>query len=167
MKKFEKLKEIYKKLKPGDPASLESSQNLINNLLFDDRRYDLAKVGRYKYNLKLALWPRIEGRIAASDVIDGETGEVFIKEGETIDRSTAIAIENSGINSVDIKKLNNDGEDQILRIVGNHFVDINSFEELHDVDYDVDEFSEKVSELPNYRVSVSYTHLTLPTSDLV
>ena len=69
---------------------------------------------------------------------------MFIKEGETIDRATAIAIENSGINSVDIKKLNNDGEDQILRIVGNHFVDITSFEELSDVDYDVDEFSEKV-----------------------
>ena len=140
----EALIEIYRKLKPGDPASLESSQNLINNLLFDDRRYDLAKVGRYKYNLKLALWPRIEGRVAAIDVIDSETGELFIKEGETIDRTTAIAIENAGINTVDIKKIDNDGEDQVLRIVGNHFVDITSFEELEDVDYDVDEFSEKV-----------------------
>lgn len=140
----EALIEIYRKLKPGDPASLESSQNLINNLLFDDRRYDLAKVGRYKYNLKLALWPRIEGRVAASDVIDGETGELFVKEGDTIDRATAIAIENAGINSVDIIKVNTDGEDQVLRIVGNHFVDITSFEELRDVDYDVDEFSEKV-----------------------
>ena len=140
----EALIEIYRKLKPGDPASLESSQNLINNLLFDDRRYDLAKVGRYKYNLKLALWPRIEGRAAASDVIDGETGELFVKEGDTIDRATAIAIENAGINSVDIIKVNTDGEDQVLRIVGNHFVDITSFEELRDVDYDVDEFSEKV-----------------------
>ena len=140
----EALIEIYRKLKPGDPASLESSQNLINNLLFDDRRYDLAKVGRYKYNLKLALWPRIEGRVAATDVIDSETGELFIKEGETIDRTTAIAIENAGINTVDIKKVNNDGEDQVLRIVGNHFVDITSFEELEDVGYDVDEFSEKV-----------------------
>lgn len=140
----EALIEIYRKLKPGDPASLESSQNLINNLLFDDRRYDLAKVGRYKYNLKLALWPRIEGRVAATDVIDSETGELFIKEGETIDRTTAIAIENAGINTVDIKKIDNDGEDQVLRIVGNHFVDITSFEELEDVDYDVDEFSEKV-----------------------
>ncbi|MDU4026147.1 MAG: DNA-directed RNA polymerase subunit beta [Anaerococcus sp.] len=140
----EALIEIYRKLKPGDPASLESSQNLINNLLFDDRRYDLAKVGRYKYNLKLALWPRIEGRVAATDVIDSETGELFIKEGETIDRTTAIAIENAGINTVDIKKIDNDGEDQVLRIVGNHFVDITSFEELEGVDYDVDEFSEKV-----------------------
>ena len=140
----EALIEIYRKLKPGDPASLESSQNLINNLLFDDRRYDLAKVGRYKYNLKLALWPRIEGRVAANDVIDGETGELFVKEGDKIDRQTAIAIENAGINSVDIIKVNNDGEDQVLRIVGNHFVDITSFEELEGVDYDVDEFSEKV-----------------------
>ena len=140
----EALIEIYKKLKPGDPASLESSQNLINNLLFDDRRYDLAKVGRYKYNLKLALWPRIEGRIAATDVIDGETGELFVKEGDTIDRATAIAIENAGINSVDIIKANTEGEDQVLRIVGNHFVDITSFEELENVDYDVDDFSEKV-----------------------
>lgn len=140
----EALIEIYRKLKPGDPASLESSQNLINNLLFDDRRYDLAKVGRYKYNIKLALWPRIEGRVAASDVIDGETGELFVKEGETIDRQTAIAIENVGINSVDIIKYNSDGENQTLRIVGNHFVDITSFEELKDVGYDIDEFSEKV-----------------------
>ena len=140
----EALIEIYRKLKPGDPASLESSQNLINNLLFDDRRYDLAKVGRYKYNIKLALWPRIEGRVAASDVIDGETGELFVKEGETIDRQTAIAIENAGINSVDIIKYNSDGENQTLRIVGNHFVDITSFEELKDVGYDIDEFSEKV-----------------------
>lgn len=140
----EALIEIYRKLKPGDPASLESSQNLINNLLFDDRRYDLAKVGRYKYNLKLALWPRIEGRVAASDVIDGQTGELFVKEGDTIDRATAIAIENAGINSVDIIKVNTDGEDQVLRIVGNHFVDITSFEELESIDYDVDEFSEKV-----------------------
>ena len=140
----EALIEIYKKLKPGDPASLESSQNLINNLLFDDRRYDLAKVGRYKYNIKLALWPRIEGRVAAADVIDGETGELFVKEGDKIGHETAIAIENAGINSVDIKKLNNDGEEQVLRIVGNHFVDIGSFEELDGVDYDIDEFSEKV-----------------------
>lgn len=140
----EALIEIYRKLKPGDPASLESSQNLINNLLFDDRRYDLAKVGRYKYNLKLALWPRIESRVAASDIIDGETGEMFVKAGDTIDRETAIAIENAGINTVDITKLDDSGEEQTLRIVGNHFVDITSFEELADVDYDIDEFSEKV-----------------------
>ena len=140
----EALIEIYRKLKPGDPASLESSTTLINNLLFDDRRYDLGKVGRYKYNLKLALAPRIEGEVAASDVIDSETGEIFVKEGEVIDRETAIAIENAGIVSVKIKKLNSEDKEQTLTIVGNNFVDINSFERLEGLDIDFDDFSEKV-----------------------
>src|SRR5574344_562090 len=115
----EALIEIYRKLKPGDPASLESSTTLINNLLFDDRRYDLGKVGRYKYNLKLALAPRIEGEVAARDVIDSETGEIFVKEGNLIDRQTAIAIENAGIVSVKIQKLNAEDKEQTLTIVGN------------------------------------------------
>lgn len=140
----EALIEIYRKLKPGDPASLESSQNLINNLLFDDRRYDLAKVGRYKYNKKLALQDRITGRLAASDVVDSETGELFVKQGERIDKETAIAIENAGINFVDIKVLREDNEEQILRICGNHFVDLHSFEELEGLSLNEDELSEKV-----------------------
>ena len=140
----EALIEIYRKLKPGDPASLESATTLINNLLFDDRRYDLGKVGRYKYNLKLALAPRIEGEIAASDVIDSETGEIFVKEGEAIDRQTAIAIENAGIVSVKIKKLNSEDKEIILTIVGNNFVDINSFDRLEGLDIDLEDFSEKV-----------------------
>ena len=140
----EALIEIYRKLKPGDPASLESSTTLINNLLFDDRRYDLGKVGRYKYNLKLALAPRIEGEVAASDVIDSETGEIFVKEGNLIDRQTAIAIENAGIVSVKIQKLNAEDKEQTLTIVGNNFVDINSFERLEGLDIDLDDFSEKV-----------------------
>ena len=140
----EALIEIYRKLKPGDPASLESSTTLINNLLFDDRRYDLGKVGRYKYNLKLALAPRIEGEVAASDVIDSETGEIFVKEGEVIDRETAIAIENAGIVSVKIQKLNSEDKEITLTIVGNNFVDINSFERLEGLDIDFDDFSEKV-----------------------
>ena len=140
----EALLELYRKLKPGDPASIESATTLINNLLFDDRRYDLAKVGRYKYNLKLSLVGRIVGEVAAEDVIDAETGEIFVKEGEVITKETALAIENAGINRIDIKKINQSGEDQILRIVGNHFVDINSFERLEGLEFDHDEFSEKV-----------------------
>ncbi|WP_296125857.1 DNA-directed RNA polymerase subunit beta, partial [uncultured Anaerococcus sp.] len=139
----EALIEIYRKLKPGDPASLESSTTLINNLLFDDRRYDLARVGRYKYNLKLALANRIEGEKAARDVVNSETGEIFVKEGEVIDRETALAIENSGIVTVDINKINSDGKEQTLRIVGNNFVDVHSFEELEGLDIDYDELSEK------------------------
>lgn len=140
----EALIEIYRKLKPGDPASLESSQNLINNLLFDDRRYDLAKVGRYKYNKKLALRDRIIGRVAANDVVNDETGEIFVKAGESIDRGTAIAIENSGINVVDIVVIQENNEEKVLRICGNHFVDLTSFEELENVDFDFEELSEKV-----------------------
>nr|WP_072536341.1 DNA-directed RNA polymerase subunit beta [Anaerococcus mediterraneensis] len=140
----EALIEIYKKLKPGDPASLESATTLINNLLFDDRRYDLAKVGRYKYNLKLSLLPRIENEIAAFDVIDTESGEIFVKAGEIIDKKTAKAIEDSGITAVDIKRIDAKGEEQILRIVGNNFVDINSFDRLEGLDINVDDFSEKV-----------------------
>ncbi|MSS78310.1 DNA-directed RNA polymerase subunit beta [Anaerococcus sp. AGMB00486] len=140
----EALIEIYKKLKPGDPASLESAQNLINNLLFDDRRYDLAKVGRYKYNKKLALNERLIDQVAASDVIDDETGELFVKAGERINRQTALDIEASGINVVDIIVKQENGEDKELRICGNHFVYLDSFEELKDVDLSNVELSEKV-----------------------
>lgn len=140
----EALIEIYKKLKPGDPASLESAQNLINNLLFDDRRYDLAKVGRYKYNKKLALHDRLIDQISAKDVIDDETGELFVKAGEMIDRQTALNIEKSGINVVDIIVKQEDGEDKELRICGNHFVYLNSFEELEGIDFSNIELSEKV-----------------------
>ncbi|MDU7650742.1 MAG: DNA-directed RNA polymerase subunit beta [Anaerococcus vaginalis] len=140
----EALIEIYKKLKPGDPASLESAQNLINNLLFDDRRYDLAKVGRYKYNKKLALHDRLIDQISAKDVVSDETGELFVKAGEMIDRATALNIENSGINVVDIIVKQEDGEDKELRICGNHFVYLDSFEELEEIDLEDLELSEKV-----------------------
>lgn len=140
----EALIEIYKKLKPGDPASLESAQNLINNLLFDDRRYDLAKVGRYKYNKKLALHERLIDQISAKDVVSDETGELFVKAGEMIDRQTALNIENSGINVVDIIVKQENGEDKELRICGNHFVYLNSFEELEGFDLEDLELSEKV-----------------------
>ena len=140
----EALIEIYKKLKPGDPASLESAQNLINNLLFDDRRYDLAKVGRYKYNKKLALHNRIIDQISAKDVVSDETGELFVKAGEMIDRSTALNIEKSGINVVDIIVKQENGEDKELRICGNHFVYLDSFEELEEFDLEDLELSEKV-----------------------
>ena len=140
----EALIEIYKKLKPGDPASLESAQNLINNLLFDDRRYDLAKVGRYKYNKKLALHERLIDQISAKDVVSDETGELFVKAGEMIDRATALNIENSGINVVDIIVKQENGEDKELRICGNHFVYLDSFEELEGFDLEDLELSEKV-----------------------
>lgn len=133
----EALIEIYKKLKPGDPASLESAVPLIQNLLFDDTRYDLAKVGRFKYNKKLSIASRITDHIAAEDVEDAETGEFFVSEGDVIDRETAVAIENAGINLVKIRV-----DDQIVHVVGNHFVDRNAFG--IDFDWAKHHFSEKV-----------------------
>ena len=115
----EALIEIYKRLRPGEPPTVENARSLLNNLFFEPRRYDLAKVGRYKFNKKLALHNRIIGRIAAEDIFNPETGELFVKEGEKITRQKAIDIENSGINKVDIQL--DDGK--IVRVVGNNFVD--------------------------------------------
>ena len=113
------LIEIYKKLRPGELPTVEAARNLFNGLFFDNRRYDLAKVGRYKFNQKLALAPRIEGKVAGADIVDSATGEVFVNAGETITKEIAENIQNSGINTVDIMYM-----DKQIRIIGNNTVDI-------------------------------------------
>jgi DNA-directed RNA polymerase subunit beta len=120
----EALIEIYKRLRPGEPPTVDSARTLLNNLFFDPRRYDLAKVGRYKFNKKLALYNRIFGRRAAHDIINPETGELFIAKGEKISRDLAIEIENSGINSVNI--LLDDGKE--IKVLGNNFVNVKAFD---------------------------------------
>ena len=105
-------------MRPGEPPTVENAKSLLGNLFFEPKRYDLAKVGRYKFNKKLALYNRITGRKAAEDIKDLETGELFVSKGEKITREKAIEIENSGINQVDIEL--DDGK--IVRVVGNHFV---------------------------------------------
>ncbi len=119
----EALLEIYKRLRPGEPPTIDSAKSLITNMFFDPRRYDLARVGRYKFNKKLALFNRIYGSRAAEDIVNPETGELFVAQGEKITRDKAIEIENSGINIVDI--LLEDGSK--VRVVGNNFVDGKSF----------------------------------------
>lgn len=133
----EALVEIYKKLRPGDPASLESAEPYILNLFFDGKRYDLAKVGRYKFNEKLVISARIVGHVSAKDVVDLSTGEVLVEEGGFISEELALEIENAGINSVDLLV----GEETV-RVVGNHFVSIDAF----DLGFDVSDLklSEKV-----------------------
>ena len=96
----EALKEIYKKLRPGEPPLVESAQTLINNYFFDAKRYDLAPVGRYKYNKKLAISDRIVDKILAEDAISPITGEVVCEAGAVITRDMALAIERAGVNSV-------------------------------------------------------------------
>ena len=117
----EALVEIYKKLRPGELPTTDAARNLFNGLFFDPRRYDLAKVGRFKFNQKLSLARRITGRIAYYDIIDPETGEVLVEKDNTITEDLAINIQNSGINIVDIKI-----EDKPVRIIGNGTVNIHS-----------------------------------------
>ncbi len=137
----EALIEIYKKLRPGELPTVEAAKNLFNGLFYDNRRYDLAKVGRYKFNQKLSLASRIEGKISSKDIIDSETGEVLVQAGEVISEETAKNIQNSGINIVDITV-----GDRIIRIIGNGTVDI------HAVLPTLDLSSLNIKELVNYNV---------------
>ena len=118
----EALLEIYKRLRPGEPPTVDSAVSLIDSLFFDAKRYDLSRVGRYKFNKKLAINLRLINQIAATDIINPTTGEVMVEQGQKISRNMAEAIQNVGINSVDILV-----EDRVLRVIGNHFVDIHKF----------------------------------------
>ncbi|HPJ01594.1 MAG TPA: DNA-directed RNA polymerase subunit beta [Candidatus Limiplasma sp.] len=118
----EGLIEIYKRQKPGEPPTRDSAQSLLNSLFFDPKRYDLMRVGRYKFNKKLSIAKRIQDQVAAEDIVSPQDGEVFVKAGKKIDKETAKAIQNSGINSVSIKL-----ENRTLKIVGNHFVEANEY----------------------------------------
>ena len=118
----EALLEIYKRLRPGEPPTVDSAVSLIDSLFFDAKRYDLSRVGRYKFNKKLAINLRLINQIAATDIINPSTGEVMVEQGQKISRTMAEAIQNVGINSVDILV-----EDRVLRVIGNHFVDIHKF----------------------------------------
>lgn len=119
----EGLLEIYKKLRPGEPPTVESAKSLIDSLFFDPKRYDLARVGRYKYNKKLGLMSRLVGCKVAEDIIDPETGEILAKKEEKINRDKAIAIEDAGIKSVNVF----DEEGKIVKIVGNNFVNYKKY----------------------------------------
>lgn len=118
----EGLIEIYKRQKPGEPPTRESAQNLFNSLFFDPKRYDLMRVGRYKFNKKLSVATRIQEHLAAEDIVNPQTGEVMVKQGEVIEKEVARAIQNAGINSVLIEV---DGQSH--RVVGNNFVDAGAY----------------------------------------
>ena len=115
----EALIEIYKKLRPGELPTADAARNLFNGLFFDPRRYDLAKVGRYKFNKKLGLASRIEGKVAFDTIVDPETGEVLVEKDNVISSETAENIQNAGINVVDVKV-----DDKKVRIIGNGTVNI-------------------------------------------
>ena len=116
------LLEIYKKIRPGEPLHVDAAKSLLFGLLFEPRRYDLARVGRYKYNKKLSVAERIIGKVAAENVINTETGEILVNAGEKISKEKAYEIKNSGINVVYI-----DIEGKKVKIIGNNTVDISSY----------------------------------------
>ncbi|MDR1571159.1 MAG: DNA-directed RNA polymerase subunit beta, partial [Clostridiales Family XIII bacterium] len=121
----EGLKEIYKKLRPGEPPTLESAKSLLDSLFFDAKRYDLAKVGRYKYNKKLGLSGRIAALTAAEDVIDPNTGEILAENGLPISRKAALDIENAGIGHVLVQSRSDEGA--VVKVIGNRFVSISGY----------------------------------------
>ncbi len=134
----EALIEIYKRLRPGEPPTYDSASSLINSLFFDHKRYDLAKVGRYKFNKKLCLRSRVEGKKVAEDVVDKETGEIIVTAGEILTEKLINLIEAAGINTIDI--LNHD--DKVVRVVSNNFVNTSVFN--LDIDFEKLGLKEKV-----------------------
>ena len=124
----EGLLEMYKRIRPGEPPTVDSAETLLRNMFFDPKRYDLAKVGRYKFNKKLALRNRVMGLTLADNVIDPFTGEIVASEGDKITVALANAIQNTGIEAIHVNVANSDKPIKIITnrtVELNHFVDVN------------------------------------------
>ena len=143
----EGIKEIYKKLRPTEPPTLESAKALFNSLFFDAKRYDLAKVGRYKYNKKLGLTNRIIGVTPAEDVINPDTGEIIVEKGKKITREVAFEIENAGVEYIMAYSKLKESEGEITKVIGSQFVDLKVYVKNNtgfDVDADELKIADKV-----------------------
>jgi len=123
------LLELYKKIRPGEPLSVDSAESLLNSMFFDPRRYDLAKVGRYKFNKKLHFKNRLKGQTLTEDVVDMETGEVLAQAGTVLDKDLAESIQNAGVPFVYIQ-----GPERNHKILSNMMVDLAGY-----VDFDPEE----------------------------
>ncbi len=121
----EGLLELYKKIRPGEPLTVESAESLINAMFFDPRRYDLAKVGRYKFNKKLSLRNRIHGQVLAEDVVDVSTGEIIAEQGATVTREMADDIQNAAVPYVWIQ-----GEERNIKVLSNLMVDVTNYVDI-------------------------------------
>ncbi len=116
------LLELYKKIRPGEPLSVDSAESLLNSMFFDPRRYDLAKVGRYKFNKKLHFKNRITGQIPAEDVVDTTTGEILAEAGKPLSKEQATAIQNAAVPYVWIQT-----EERTVKVLSNMMVDLASY----------------------------------------
>ena len=114
----EALLEVYKKLRPGEPPTIETAQSHLNSLFFDDRRYDLSRVGRYKYNKKLGIADRLRGQVLAEAVVSEATGEVLAEAGTKVDKELAYAIEQAGVTVAWV-----DAEGVLVKVISNGMVD--------------------------------------------
>ena len=116
------LIELYKKIRPGEPLSVENAESLIKGMFFDPRRYDLAKVGRYKFNKKLSFRNRIAGHVMAEDVVDPKTGEILLAKGEKATREIADKIQDAAVPFVYVQT-----EEKVVKVLSNLMVDITNF----------------------------------------
>lgn len=130
----EALLEVYRKLRPGEPPTVDSAQSHIDTLFFDPRRYDLSKVGRYKYNKKLALTPRIMGRVASQPVVDPMTGEILAEPDTVLSRELAERIGKCGVDTVYVK----DGDHEV-KVFSNGMVDLKDFVNFDIVELGINE----------------------------
>ena len=119
----EALLEVYRKLRPGEPPTVDSAESLLNALFFDPRRYDLSMVGRYKFNKKLALWPRLSGQTLAAPIADPATGELLAEAGEVLTREKAKELDNKGVNEALVQLENG----TIIKVFSNNMVDMNGY----------------------------------------
>ena len=134
----EGLLELYKKIRPGEPLAVENAESLITSMFFDPRRYDLAKVGRYKFNKKLMLRNRLRGQVLAEDVVDETTGEILAEAGTTLSRELADKIQNAAVPFVWIET-----EERKVKVLSNMMVDLAAY-------VDVDPKEVGVTELVYY-----------------
>jgi len=128
----EGLIEIYKKIRPGEPPTLDSAASLLNSMFFDARRYDLARVGRYKFNKKLSFKFRIAGHVLSDDVIDGATGEVIGEAGEVLTEEKAIEIQNAAVPFVFVTS-----ENRRVKVLSNMMVDIDAYVKVDKKELDI------------------------------
>ena len=116
------LLELYKKIRPGEPLSVDSAESLLNSMFFDPRRYDLAKVGRYKFNKKLSFKYRLNGQVLAEDVVDTATGEILAEAGTKLDKESAMRIQNAAVPYVWV-----DGPDRKQKVLSNMMVELSVY----------------------------------------
>ncbi len=137
----EGLLEIYKRLRPGEPLNVENAESLIMNMFFDPRRYDLAKVGRYKFNKKLALSARIKGKTLAENAVNPRTGKVIAKKGDALSADMAMAIERSGLNQVELLV-----EGKKVRVFSNNMVFLDEYIDFEIQGFPVDKVRREIIE---------------------